>query len=188
VAAGRRAPNKSVSWARARGLASSLVDIRALDDAALADDAVMRAYWELNQRAELFGREHAPFWSFEEFLGAFRSTDSGERQELFAAYDGDRMVGNAVLWSAPDGFCRCAGTLHASVKIPAARMFGRNSTLTVARSHIRTVIPAVLDLVAAGRIRPELVTTTIASFEDAPKVLSDHLRSAATKAILVRTR
>jgi GNAT superfamily N-acetyltransferase len=59
----------------------------------------MRAYWELNQRAELFGREHAPFWGFEEFLGAFRSTDSGERQELFAAYDGDRMVGNAVLWS-----------------------------------------------------------------------------------------
>jgi GNAT superfamily N-acetyltransferase len=28
-----------------------------------------------------------------------RSPDSGERQELFAAYDGDRMVGNAVLWS-----------------------------------------------------------------------------------------
>jgi predicted N-acetyltransferase YhbS len=75
------------------------VDIRALDDAALADDTVMRAYWELNQRAELFGREHAPFWGFDEFLGAFRSTDSGERQELFAAYDGDRMVGNAVLWS-----------------------------------------------------------------------------------------
>jgi GNAT superfamily N-acetyltransferase len=75
------------------------VDIRALDEAALADDAVMRTYWELNQRAELFGREHAPFWGFEEFLGAFRSTDSGERQELFAAYDGDRMVGNAVLWS-----------------------------------------------------------------------------------------
>jgi predicted N-acetyltransferase YhbS len=75
------------------------VDIRALDDVALADDAVMRAYWELNQRAELFGREHAPFWGFEEFLGAFRSTDSGERQELFAAYDGDRMVANAVLWS-----------------------------------------------------------------------------------------
>jgi alcohol dehydrogenase len=46
----------------------------------------------------------------------------------------------------------------------------------------------VLDLVAAGRIRPESVTTTIASFEDAPKVLSDHLRSAATKTILVPAR
>ena len=25
-------------------------------------------------------------WTFEEFLGAVRSSDSGERQELFAAY------------------------------------------------------------------------------------------------------
>ena len=69
----------------------------------------MRAYWELSQRAELFGREHAPFWGFE-FLGAFRSTDSGERQELFAAYDGDRMVGNAVLWC----FCSTTATRHGS--------------------------------------------------------------------------
>jgi hypothetical protein len=40
-------------------------------------------------------------------------------------------------------------------------------------SRIRTVIPEVLDLVAAERIRPESVTTTSASFEDTPKVLSD---------------
>jgi GNAT superfamily N-acetyltransferase len=75
------------------------VDIRALDDAALADDALMRDFYDLGRRAELFGRPDAPFWTFQEFLGAFRSADSGERQELFAAYDGDRMVGNAVLWS-----------------------------------------------------------------------------------------
>jgi GNAT superfamily N-acetyltransferase len=75
------------------------VDIRALDDTALADDAVMRDFYDLSRRAQLHGRPHAPFWEFREFLGAFRSPDSGERQELFAAYDGDRMVGNAVLWS-----------------------------------------------------------------------------------------
>jgi GNAT superfamily N-acetyltransferase len=98
VAAGRRGQIIRFADPCARPSLVS-VDIRALDDAALADDGVMRSYWELNQRAELFGREHAPFWGFEEFLGAFRSTDSGERQELFAAYDGDRMVGNAVLWS-----------------------------------------------------------------------------------------
>ena len=45
------------------------------------------------------GREQAPFWSLEEFLGAYRSPDSGEQQELFAAYDGDRMVANATLWT-----------------------------------------------------------------------------------------
>jgi GNAT superfamily N-acetyltransferase len=75
------------------------VDIRVLDDAALASDALMREFYDLDRRAELHGRAHAPFWEFREFLGAFRSKDSGERQETFAAFDGDRMVGNAVLWS-----------------------------------------------------------------------------------------
>jgi GNAT superfamily N-acetyltransferase len=75
------------------------MDIRALDDKALADDALMRELYDLSRRAELFGREHAPFWPFEEFLGAFRSTDSGERQQLFAAYDGDRIVAHAALWT-----------------------------------------------------------------------------------------
>jgi GNAT superfamily N-acetyltransferase len=80
-------------------LASRFVEIRLLDDAALADDEVMRAFYEVEQRAQLFGRPHAPGWSFAEFLGAYRSPDSGERQSLYAAYDGDRMVGTASLWS-----------------------------------------------------------------------------------------
>jgi GNAT superfamily N-acetyltransferase len=82
-----------------RALALCLVEIRALDEAALADDVVMRDFYDLSRRSELFGRPHAPFWELGEFLGAFRSPDSGERQELFATYDGDQMVGNAVLWS-----------------------------------------------------------------------------------------
>jgi GNAT superfamily N-acetyltransferase len=75
------------------------VEIVELEAAALADDAVMRDYYDLTRRAELLGREHAPFWTFDEFLGAYRSEDSGERQQLFAAYDGDRMVACAVLYS-----------------------------------------------------------------------------------------
>jgi GNAT superfamily N-acetyltransferase len=75
------------------------MDVRALDEADLADDALMRDYYELTRRSGTYGREHAPFWTFEELLGAFRSPDSGERQQLFAAYDGETMVGNAVLWS-----------------------------------------------------------------------------------------
>jgi GNAT superfamily N-acetyltransferase len=75
------------------------VEIRELDEGALADDAVMRELYDLNRRAELLGRPDAPFWEFREFLGAVRSPDSGERQQIFAAYDGDRMLGDAVLWS-----------------------------------------------------------------------------------------
>jgi GNAT superfamily N-acetyltransferase len=75
------------------------VDIQRIDDSALVDDALMRDLYDLNRRAELHGREAAPFWSFQEFAGAMRSIDSGERQDVFAAYDGDRVVGSAVLWS-----------------------------------------------------------------------------------------
>jgi GNAT superfamily N-acetyltransferase len=75
------------------------VEIRELDEAALADDEVMRDYYDVSRRAELLGREDSPFWSWEEFVGAYRSRDSGERQQVFAAYDGDRMISTAVLWS-----------------------------------------------------------------------------------------
>jgi GNAT superfamily N-acetyltransferase len=75
------------------------MDIRTLDEAAVADDAVLREFYEINRRAELLGREQAPFWSFPEFLAAVRGSDVGERQEMFAAYDGDRMVATATLWS-----------------------------------------------------------------------------------------
>ena len=92
-------PVKSFADGVRHGLPSSFVDIVELDAAALADDAVMREFYDLSRRAELLGREQAPFWTFEEFIGAFRSEDSGERQQLFAAYDGDRMIAYAVLWS-----------------------------------------------------------------------------------------
>ncbi len=82
-----------------RVLRSYVVEIRKLDATALADDAVMRAFYDLDRRAELHTRPEAPFWDFQDFLGVFRSHDCGERLDLFAAYDGDRMVGNAVLWS-----------------------------------------------------------------------------------------
>ena len=99
---------------------SCVVDIRMLDDTALLDDALMREFYDLNRRAELVGRPDAPFWEFEEFLGAFRSKDSGERQELFAAYDGDRMVANAVLWSFLLDNTEKAG-FHVNVDVPERR-------------------------------------------------------------------
>jgi GNAT superfamily N-acetyltransferase len=80
-------------------LASYLVEIRLLGQGSLADDATMRDFYDLTRRAELHERPDTPFWDFSEFLGAVRSPDSGERQELFAAYDAGRMVGNGALWS-----------------------------------------------------------------------------------------
>jgi len=103
-------------------LAPSLVcvEIRALAESAVADDSVMREFYDLSRRAELFGRPDAPFWELDEFLGHVRSVDSGERQELFAAYDGDRMVGGAVLWSfLSDNVDKCA--FNVRVDVPERR-------------------------------------------------------------------
>jgi GNAT superfamily N-acetyltransferase len=71
------------------------VEIRPLD---LADDASMRTAYELTRRAELLGREDAPHWSFKSFLGAMRSPDSGERQEVRAGYLDGEMVAFGVLY------------------------------------------------------------------------------------------
>jgi alcohol dehydrogenase len=64
-------------------------------------------------------------------------------------------------------------------------MFGRNVTLHIGRSHARPQIPAVLDLVAAGKIRPAEVTTVVAPLDDAPRALREHVVGEATKTVLV---
>jgi GNAT superfamily N-acetyltransferase len=71
------------------------VEIRPLD---LADDAQMRAAYDVADRADMLGREGAPRWTFTNFLGAMRSPDSGERQEARVGYVGDELVACGVLY------------------------------------------------------------------------------------------
>lgn len=93
----------------------------------------------------------------------------------------------AVKMTAEDGFCNCVGSLHTTSKIPTALMFGRNVTVRIGRSHAHGQIAPVLDLVAAGKIRPAEVTTTVASFDDAPRALREHVTGEATKTVLVES-
>ena len=90
----------------------------------------------------------------------------------------------ALSHTAPDGVCSSAGSLRASLRIPALLMYGRNVTLHVSRTHARTVIPLVLDLVTSARLQPETVTTTVAPLDDAPAVLREHLAGESTKVVL----
>ena len=85
---------------------------------------------------------------------------------------------------ADDGTCSCAGTLHASSPIPASLMFGRNVTLSIARSHVRGVIPEVLDLLATRQVEPAGVITQRGTFDDAVEVLGAHLRGRDVKTVL----
>ena len=90
----------------------------------------------------------------------------------------------ALQATAADGVCSSAGGLHTAVRVPTAVMFARNQTLHLGRTHARAGIPAVLDLVARGALRPEGVTTTVADLDDAPRALGAHYRSDEVKTVL----
>ena len=93
----------------------------------------------------------------------------------------------ALAHTAPDGVCSSLGSLHRVARIPAGVMFGRNVSLHVGRTHARALIPAVLDLIQAGKLEPERVTTQVGALDDAPRAISDHIREDVTKTVLVET-
>jgi GNAT superfamily N-acetyltransferase len=83
-------------------LASDTVDtnleLRALTEAELADDALIADLYAVSERAGRLGREEKPFWSLQEFAAALRSPDSGERATHLVAYDAERLVGVADVY------------------------------------------------------------------------------------------
>ena len=116
------------------------MDFRDLD---LADDGVLRSAYDLARRSQLLGREAMPYWSYDEFAGATRSPDSGERQELIGVYDGDSLVGMAFLWYfLLDNTEKCWTDLNVD---PAARRRGVGRALVAeleqrARAAGRTLL------------------------------------------------
>jgi alcohol dehydrogenase len=114
--------------------------------------------------AELRGREPAPL-----VVDASANPDGLKR---------------AISLTAPDGVCSSAGNLHARVAIPTALMFGRNVELRIGRSHARRDTPAVLELIAAGKLRPELVTSATGAVDEAPAAIREHACGSAIKTVL----
>lgn len=96
-------------------------------------------------------------------------------------------VGLALASTAPDGVCSSAGGLHSRARIPFLLMYGRNATLHVGRTHARSLMPAVLELIASGGLQPELVTTCVAPLDEAPAVLREHVRGQGVKTVLTAT-
>lgn len=90
----------------------------------------------------------------------------------------------ALSHTAPDGICSSAGGLHRTARIPALLCYANNVTIHIGRTHARHLIPEVLDLMTAGRLRPETVTTNVAPLADAPEALREHCGPQAVKTIL----
>jgi len=93
-------------------------------------------------------------------------------------------LARALSSTSPDGVCSSAGGLYNSARIPTGLLYGRNVELHIGRSHARTYIPEVLALMVTSELRPELVTTSDASFEDAAEAYMDYVRGQETKMVI----
>jgi threonine dehydrogenase-like Zn-dependent dehydrogenase len=80
----------------------------------------------------------------------------------------------ALTATEPGGVCTDTGIYVKDVALPLWRMYTVGMRFVTARVSARTVLPAVLDLVASGRLDPSIATATTASFLDAPKAWSGH--------------
>jgi alcohol dehydrogenase len=90
----------------------------------------------------------------------------------------------ALSSTAPDGVCSSIGGLHRAVRVPYMASYAHNLTFHIGRTPSRRLIPAVLELIAEGRLRPETVTTAVAPLADAPAALAEHCGEHAVKTIL----
>jgi alcohol dehydrogenase len=69
------------------------------------------------------------------------------------------------------GHCTSIAQQDAEGSLPLLELYTRGINLHIGRSMARPAIPAILNLVAAGRLRPQLVTSATATFDDAPTAL-----------------
>lgn len=85
--------------------------------------------------------------------------------------------------TAAGGTCTSVGIVfEPTTPLPLLEMYGTGVHFHIGRAMARPAIPAVLELVAAGRLPVEKVTSRVASFEDAPTAVLE----AETKLVLTR--
>ncbi|MBA2678680.1 MAG: alcohol dehydrogenase catalytic domain-containing protein [Ktedonobacteraceae bacterium] len=86
---------------------------------------------------------------------------------------GDPAALMSVLRStAPDGICTSTAIyFNRETALPLRDMYYSGVTFKTGRVHSRTTIPTILDLVRDARLQPELVTTELASWDEAAEAL-----------------
>jgi alcohol dehydrogenase len=88
----------------------------------------------------------------------------------------------AIRATEPAGICIDTGIHAEDVALPLFRMYTTGVTFVTGRVAARHHLPAVLDLVATGRLDPSAVTATAVRWDDAPDAWSAH----RAKLVLVR--
>jgi threonine dehydrogenase-like Zn-dependent dehydrogenase len=82
----------------------------------------------------------------------------------------------------PGGVCTDTGVFIGDVGLPLGQMYTTGVRFVTGRVAARHELPAVLELVASGRLDPSLVTATTAPWSDAPAAWSGH----RDKLVLIR--
>lgn len=78
----------------------------------------------------------------------------------------------ALRSTEPGGICTSVGIYFEPLTpIPLLEMYGIGVHFHTGRAQVRPAIPAILDMVAAGRLRPELVTSNVVDWDDAPDAM-----------------
>lgn len=82
----------------------------------------------------------------------------------------------------PEGILQCLGSMEATVPLPLLRLYTLGIEFHIGRAHAAALLPEVAALVGEGRLRPELVTTDVIDWDDAPARFQD----PAVKLVVVR--
>jgi len=89
----------------------------------------------------------------------------------------------ALRSTEPGGTCTSTTIYFGSdIAIPMLEMYTTGVTLTTSRVSARAVMPAVLALIASGRLHPELVTSRVVAWAEAADALAEHTH----KTVVVR--
>lgn len=103
---------------------------------------------------------------------------SGERPGSFditvdASADPDRLR-TALRSTTADGVCVSTGIYFSNdVSLPLFEAYAKGITFQTGRVHARPAIPAALELVSSGGLHPELVTTRVVGWDEAPQALAE---------------
>ena len=90
---------------------------------------------------------------------------------------------DAIRALKPGGICTATGYyLATGTKVPIMDMYATSATLRVGISHVRPILPALLDFIATTGFPAEQVTSLLADWEEAPAAYAEH----ATKLVLHR--
>jgi threonine dehydrogenase-like Zn-dependent dehydrogenase len=89
-----------------------------------------------------------------------------------SAHDPDALA-CALRSVAPEGRVSTIGVYFQDVTIPIFEMYLAGVRFHAGKSNARPVMPAVLDLLSAGRVQPGLIATEVLAWDEMPQALAD---------------